>query len=85
MSKVDLIQALKELNNLSKPEAETVVNLFFDQMVDALAKKWIALKSGVFFPFSLKNTLDIQAENPKPAGRLRSNRKNCLFSRRERN
>jgi nucleoid DNA-binding protein len=69
MSKVDLIQALKESNNLSKPEAETVVNLFFDQMVDALAKKWIALKSGVFFPFSLKNTLEIPAETPKPARR----------------
>ena len=38
MNKVDLIQALKNSNNLSKSEAETVINLFFDQMADALAQ-----------------------------------------------
>ena len=38
MNKIDLIQALKDSNHLSKSEAETVVNLFFDQMADALAK-----------------------------------------------
>ena len=38
MNKVDLIQALKDSNNLSKSEAETVINLFFDQMADALAQ-----------------------------------------------
>ena len=38
MNKVDLIQALKDSNHLSKTEAETVINLFFDQMADALAK-----------------------------------------------
>ena len=38
MNKVDLIQALKDSNNLSKSEAETVINLFFDKMADALAK-----------------------------------------------
>jgi len=38
MNKIDLIQALKDANNLSKSEAETVINLFFDKMGDALAK-----------------------------------------------
>jgi integration host factor subunit beta len=38
MNKVDLIQALKDSNNLSKSEAETVINLVFDQMADALAQ-----------------------------------------------
>jgi len=38
MNKVDLIQALKNSNNLSKSEAETVVNLFFNKMADALAQ-----------------------------------------------
>jgi integration host factor subunit beta len=38
MNKVDLIQALKDSNNLSKSEAETVINLFFNKMADALAK-----------------------------------------------
>jgi integration host factor subunit beta len=37
MNKIDLIQALKDSNNLSKSEAETVINLFFDKMADALA------------------------------------------------
>ena len=35
MNKIDLIQALKDSNHLSKSEAETVINLFFDQMADA--------------------------------------------------
>jgi len=38
MNKVDLIQALKYSNNLSKSGAETVINLFFDKMADALSK-----------------------------------------------
>ena len=38
MNKIDLIQALKDSNNLSKSEAETVINLFFDQMANALAR-----------------------------------------------
>ena len=38
MNKIDLIQALKNSNDLSKSEAETVINLFFDKMADALAQ-----------------------------------------------
>ena len=38
MNKIDLIQALKDSNHLSKSEAETVVNLFFDKMAEALAQ-----------------------------------------------
>ena len=38
MNKVDLIQSLKESNHLSKSEAETVVNLIFNEMADALAQ-----------------------------------------------
>ena len=38
MNKIDLIQALKDSNHLSKSEAETVVTLFFDKMADALAQ-----------------------------------------------
>ena len=39
MNKIDLIQALKNSNYLSKSEAETVINLFFDKMADALAQR----------------------------------------------
>ena len=38
MNKIELIQALNDANHLSKFEAEAVVNLFFNQMADALAK-----------------------------------------------
>jgi integration host factor subunit beta len=38
MNKIELIQALKESNHLSKSEAETVINLFFDKMANALAQ-----------------------------------------------
>jgi len=38
MNKLDLIQALKDSNHLSKSEAKTVVNLFFNEMADALAQ-----------------------------------------------
>lgn len=37
MNKLELIQALKDANGLSKAEAESVVNLFFHTMSDALA------------------------------------------------
>jgi integration host factor subunit beta len=38
MNKIELIQTLKDSNNLSKSEAETVISLFFNKMTDALAK-----------------------------------------------
>jgi integration host factor subunit beta len=39
MNKPDLIQALKDSNNLSRSETEWIVSLFFDQMAEALAKR----------------------------------------------
>ena len=38
MNKLDLIIALKNEADLTKSEAEAVVNLFFDEMANALAK-----------------------------------------------
>jgi len=38
MNKVDLIQTLKDSNQLSRSEAEKIVTLFFDQMTEALAQ-----------------------------------------------
>ena len=38
MNKIDLIQALKDSNHLSKSEAERIVALFFDKMADALVQ-----------------------------------------------
>ena len=80
MNKVDLIQALKDSNNLSKSEAETVINLFFNKIADALAQGK-GLKSGVFVPFSLKNTVPTPVETQKPVRRLKLRGKSFLFSR----
>ena len=38
MNKIDLIQALKDSNHLSKLEAEAVINLSFNKMADALSQ-----------------------------------------------
>ena len=38
MNKLELIQALKDANGLSGSEAEAVVNLFFNEMSEELAK-----------------------------------------------
>ena len=38
MNKLELIQVLKDANRISKTEAESVVNIFFNAMSDALAK-----------------------------------------------
>ena len=38
MNRIDLIQAQKDSNHLSRSEAETIINLFFDQMSEALAQ-----------------------------------------------
>jgi len=38
MNKLELIKALKESNGLSKSEAATIVDLFFNEMANALAK-----------------------------------------------
>ena len=38
MNKLELISALREKADLSKPEASTVVDLFFDSMADTLSR-----------------------------------------------
>ena len=38
MNKMELIQALRDANDLSKTEADSVVNLFFDTITEALAQ-----------------------------------------------
>jgi integration host factor subunit beta len=37
MNKLELIQALKDATDLSKSEAAAVVDVFFNEMADALA------------------------------------------------
>jgi integration host factor subunit beta len=64
MNKIELIQALKDLNGLSKTEAEKVVNLFFMEMTAALAKgKGSKFEGSV--PFSSRNMVVIPGGTPK--------------------
>jgi integration host factor subunit beta len=38
MNKLELIEALREENGLKKPQAAAIVDMFFDEMSNALAK-----------------------------------------------
>jgi integration host factor subunit beta len=64
MNKIDLIQALKDSNHLSKSEAEAVVNLFFDQMAEALAQGERAEIRGLC-SFFVKKYRAYTGRNPK--------------------
>jgi integration host factor subunit beta len=47
MNKLELIEKLKESHNITKDQATTIVNRFFDEMAAALARV-IGLKSGAW-------------------------------------
>jgi len=64
MNKVDLIQALKDSNDLSRSEAETAINLFFDKMADALAQGERVEIRG-FCSFFVKKYKAYTGRNPK--------------------
>ena len=64
MNKADLITALKNETNLTKSEAESVVNLFFDKMANALASGERAEIRGLC-SFYAKNYTPYTGRNPK--------------------
>ena len=80
MNKIELIQSLKDSNNLSKSEAGTVINLFFNKMADALAQGDRVEIRGLC-SFFVKKYGGYTGGIPKPARRLRLHGKSCLFSR----
>ena len=64
MNKIELIQALKDSNNLSRSEADTIVNLFFNEMVEALAKgKRVEIRG--LCSFFVKKYRSYTGRNPK--------------------
>jgi integration host factor subunit beta len=70
MNKIDLIQALKDSNNLSKSEAETVINLFFNEIADALAQgKRVEIRG--LCSFSIKKYSGYTGRNPKTGERVK--------------
>ena len=78
MNKIDLIQALKDSNNLSKSEAETVVNLFFNEMADALAQGERVEIRGLC-SFFVKKYKGYTGRNPKTGEKVKVARKKLPF------
>jgi integration host factor subunit beta len=78
MNKIDLIQALKDSNNLSKSEAETVINLFFDKMADALAQgDRVEIRGSC--SFFVKKYRSYTGRNPKTGEKVKVARKKLPF------
>ena len=69
MNKLELIQALKDADGLSKAEADAVVNLFFNQMADALARGERVEIRG-FCSFFVKEYKPYTGRNPKTGERV---------------
>ena len=78
MNKIDLIQALKDSNNLSKSEAEEVINLFFDKMADALAKEDRVEIRGLC-SFFVKKYRSYTGRNPKTGEKVKIKPKKLPF------
>jgi integration host factor subunit beta len=70
MNKIDLIQALKDLNHLSRSEAETIINLFFDKMADSLVQGERVEIRGLFSLF-VKKYKGYTGRNPKTGDKVR--------------
>ena len=78
MNKLDLIQALKVSNNLSKSEAERIVALFFDKMADALAKGERVEIRGLC-SFFVKEYMAFTGRNPKTGEKVKIKPKKLPF------
>ena len=78
MNRVDLIQALKDSNHLSKLEAEAVINLFFDKMADALAEGERVEIRGLC-SFFVKKYSGYTGRNPKTGEKVKVARKKLPF------
>ncbi len=78
MNKLELIQALKDSNGLSKPEAENAVNLFFNEMAAALAKGDRVEIRG-FCSFFVKQYRSYTGRNPKTGEKVKIKPKKLPF------
>ena len=78
MNKIDLIQALKESNHLSKSEAEAVINLFFNKMAEALAQGERVEIRGLC-SFFVKKYRGYTGRNPKTGEKVKIKPKKLPF------
>ena len=78
MNKLELIQTLKDSNSLSKSEAEVVVNLFFNEMANALANGDRVEIRG-FCSFFVKEYGSYTGRNPKTGEKVKIKPKKLPF------
>ena len=78
MNKASLIQALKDSNNLSKSEAEAVINLFFDKMSETLAQEDRVEIRGLC-SFFVKKYKAYTGRNPKTGEKVKIKPKKLPF------
>ena len=78
MNKIDLIEALKEEANLTKIEARKVVDLFFDEMSNALANGDRVEIRG-FCSFYVKHYKAYTGRNPKTGEQIKTKSKKLPF------
>jgi integration host factor subunit beta len=78
MNKLELISALKNEANISKAEAAKVVQVFFDNMTDALVKGDRVEIRGLC-SFFVKNYKSYTGRNPKTGGKVQIEPKKLPF------
>ena len=78
MNKIDLIEALKEEAVLTKIEARKVVDLFFDEMSNALANGDRVEIRG-FCSFYVKHYKAYTGRNPKTGEQIKTKSKKLPF------
>jgi integration host factor subunit beta len=78
MNKADLITALKNDTDLTKSEAESVVNLFFNQMTNALVNGERVEIRGLC-SFYVKKYKSYTGRNPKTGKQVKINPKKLPF------
>lgn len=78
MNKLDLIQAVKEANDLTKPVAASVVDIFFNGMADTLTKGERVEIRGLC-SFFVKEYDGYTGRNPKTGERVKIKPKKLPF------
>ena len=79
MNKLELIEAIKTETGLTKNETVAVVNLFFDEMANALANGDRVEIRGLC-SFYVKKYKAYSGRNPKTGEKVKVKPKNYLFS-----
>lgn len=78
MNKLELIQALKDTNGLSKSKAQRIVELLFNEMTDAMVKgRRVEIRG--FCSFFIKDYGSYTGRNPKTGERVKIKPKKLPF------